>query len=89
MYLYKVIPLFLTHNLLFATIDGYSNSLNPDQTTSNSAFDLDPRFLTAIQKDLGPPSLKKIGRYFKMKQTIYLADGNDNFRSRLSVKTSA
>jgi len=40
----------LTLCLLFATIDQYSNSLNPDQMPSNLASDLDPSFLTARQK---------------------------------------
>jgi len=55
--------------LLFATIDDYLNSLNPDQTQSNSASDLDTSCLATRQKV--PSNLKNIGRYLKMKQTIY------------------
>jgi len=58
-----------------------SNILNSDKTLSNLASDLNPTCLTTRQKV--PLNKKKIRRYLKMKQTIYLAD---NFHSRLRAK---
>jgi len=68
--------------MLIATFDDYSDSLNPDQTPSNSASDLDPSCFTTKQKV--KLNLKKIGRYLKIKHNIYLAD--NNFRSWERVK---